>query len=402
MKKILIISPCNLPIPAYKGGAVETLIESIINQNELNKKLDIYLYCIYDENNISKVDEYNNTKFIFYKEPILINIFDKLLTIFLHMFNKENNKRYFKKIFIISRVKKLLLKKKFDKVIIENSEYLLRILKNKKISRKYENNFYYHLHNRMTNNVNINFLNKCNLIAVSKYIINDVKSLYNSFDLKNAYLLKNGINTNVFSKTLDNHYKELLYKKYGFSDKDFIILFVGRICIEKGIYELIKAFDKIDNKEIKLLIVGSHFFGDNSTSKFEIKIKKMVDSNNERIVFTGFIPHNDIWKYYKIANVCVLPSICEEAAGLTMVESIVSSTPLITTFSGGIPEYISSSNAIILKRGNLLVNDIMNNILMIKDNYKSIKKDSVAISSLFAKEYSEKNFFDNFIDILLK
>ena len=34
MKKVAIISSCSLPVPAVKGGAVETLIENIVKKNE--------------------------------------------------------------------------------------------------------------------------------------------------------------------------------------------------------------------------------------------------------------------------------------------------------------------------------------------------------------------------------
>lgn len=36
MKKICIVCVSGLPIPAIKGGAIETLVEHIINENEKN------------------------------------------------------------------------------------------------------------------------------------------------------------------------------------------------------------------------------------------------------------------------------------------------------------------------------------------------------------------------------
>ena len=37
MKNICFITQCSLPVPTVKGGAVETLVEYIINQNEIEK-----------------------------------------------------------------------------------------------------------------------------------------------------------------------------------------------------------------------------------------------------------------------------------------------------------------------------------------------------------------------------
>ena len=46
--KLAIVSPGFVPVPAVKGGAVEQLIEYVINANEIYHKYDIYLYKIND------------------------------------------------------------------------------------------------------------------------------------------------------------------------------------------------------------------------------------------------------------------------------------------------------------------------------------------------------------------
>ena len=49
MKKVLIITPCGLPVPAVKGGAVSTLMESIIKQNEINDQINLTVISSYDK-----------------------------------------------------------------------------------------------------------------------------------------------------------------------------------------------------------------------------------------------------------------------------------------------------------------------------------------------------------------
>ena len=46
--RILIISPGRLPVPAVRGGAVETLIESLLRYNEIEKKSTIDVVSLYD------------------------------------------------------------------------------------------------------------------------------------------------------------------------------------------------------------------------------------------------------------------------------------------------------------------------------------------------------------------
>ena len=49
MKNICFITQCSLPIPTTKGGAVETLVEYIVDENEREKKYNITVISVEDE-----------------------------------------------------------------------------------------------------------------------------------------------------------------------------------------------------------------------------------------------------------------------------------------------------------------------------------------------------------------
>ena len=73
MKKVLIVSPGGLPIPAVKGGAVETLIEYLINENELESN---FIFTVVScENNDARIKScnYNNTNFIYIRINAIFN-----------------------------------------------------------------------------------------------------------------------------------------------------------------------------------------------------------------------------------------------------------------------------------------------------------------------------------------
>lgn len=61
-----------------------------------------------------------------------------------------------------------------------------------------------------------------------------------------------------------------------------------------------------------------------------------------------------------MSDICVLPSIWDDPAPLAVIESLVSGKPLITTRSGGIPEYADEQSAIILERSDQLVDQLAN------------------------------------------
>ena len=403
--KTIIVSPCGLPIPAVKGGAVLTLIESIIIQNEINKKMELTVIGIHDKDAIEKSKKYKNTNFIFIKEPKICKIIDNLYEkIYTKISHKQHNqlKRYLWKIFIINYLKKILKKFDFDKVVLENSGYLLNVLKDRNIAKKYDNKVFYHLHNDIPDNIYINGLKKCKILSISEYLTKKIISVCGNEIKKNIFILKNGFNCEKFNQELTEKQKIELKDNLQIESDKKIILFAGRITPEKGIKELLEAYEKIDNDNIVLLIVGSHNFGANNTSNFEQNIKNKVESLKEKIKFTGYIDYDNMWKYYKLADLAVFPSIWEEPAGLTMLEATIASLPLITTRTGGIVEYLEEEQAIFVDNDEKIVNALTKKINDFFDNEKKYNKKMLCISKKLEKEYNEKIYYENFVKIILK
>jgi glycosyltransferase involved in cell wall biosynthesis len=102
---------------------------------------------------------------------------------------------------------------------------------------------------------------------------------------------------------------------------------------------------------------------------------------------------------YKMGDIAVLPSIWDEPAGMTMVETIASGLPLITTNSGGIPEYISNECSIILDRNDRLIDDIANSIKMLIDN-PSIREMMIQNGKKLSEIYNLKNYYKQFIKLI--
>ena len=64
MKRICLIAPGLLPVPATQGGAIETLMTSIVNQNELYKKLDLTVVTTFDDESKGLAESMRSTKFV--------------------------------------------------------------------------------------------------------------------------------------------------------------------------------------------------------------------------------------------------------------------------------------------------------------------------------------------------
>ena len=57
--KIGIVLPGKDPVPAVQGGAIETLIENFINENEIYKQCDITVYSYFNKEALIKSQKYD-------------------------------------------------------------------------------------------------------------------------------------------------------------------------------------------------------------------------------------------------------------------------------------------------------------------------------------------------------
>ncbi len=119
------------------------------------------------------------------------------------------------------------------------------------------------------------------------------------------------------------------------SKDDFIFGFVGRIVGDKGINELINAFNDISKKykNCKLILVGRY---EDQLDPLKKSTKKII-KENVNIIEIGF--KSDVKKYLSIINIFVSPSY-REGFGLSLIEANLMGKPVIATNITGYSEII--------------------------------------------------------------
>ena len=183
------------------------------------------------------------------------------------------------------------------------------------------------------------------IICVSEYLKNQV---YKIASPKRAVeVIYNGVDTIKFRKRLD--VRKQLRKRLGFSKSDKVLLFIGALIREKGIFELLEAFGKLMKMEskYKLLIVGD---GDERSAvlKYIERYKLKPD-----VLFLGAVSHDKIPEIMNVADVFVFPSHVEGLPNVVL-EALASELPVVTTSVGGIPEVIRSGyNGILIPPKNI-------------------------------------------------
>lgn len=400
--KVAIITSGYLPVPAVRGGAVENIVEDFIIKNEEYKNAEFEIFSIYDEKAKEVAKKYKYTNFYFIKPNKLILIIDKIIYFFFkNILKKEKTMSYryiIQRLYFLRKVSKKLQKENYDRVILENHATLFLTLKWHKNYVKYKDKYYYHIHNELKSTYGCEEIirNTKNIMCVSNYIKKQVEGVLNTPNATNVNKLANCININEFGNSSEKEKNETR-TKYNINKNDRILIFAGRLIREKGVKEVLLAVKKLEGMDnLKLLIVGSFFFDTEIKNDFENELKSIIDDIKDKVIFTGYVKYEEINQLYAIADIAILPSLWEEAAGLTIIESMASGLPIITTDSGGIPEYAKDGCAFILKRDENLVENIK---LKIKEllNDEEKRKQMANISKQNAKELNLDNFYNDLI-----
>lgn len=115
-----------------------------------------------------------------------------------------------------------------------------------------------------------------------------------------------------------------------------IILFLGRITIQKGADYFLKAAKKVleVNPDVYFIIAGT---GDMESQIIEETASMGI---SDKVLFAGFVQKEKLAHFYKMADLYVLPSI-SEPFGLTPLEAITCGTPALISKQSGVSEVIS-------------------------------------------------------------
>ena len=158
------------------------------------------------------------------------------------------------------------------------------------------------------------------------------------------------------------HSSQYLKKHYGI-DRDFL-LYVGGFSPRKNILGLIEAFNLVKNsykRDLKLVIIGT------KGPSYEIYRKKVDELNlSSSVIFTGFIPINDMPIFYSASKALVYPSFYE-GFGLPPIECMACGTPVIASNLTSMPE-VCQDAALLVDPYD--VDEIKENILTLLNNHK--------------------------------
>jgi glycosyltransferase involved in cell wall biosynthesis len=115
---------------------------------------------------------------------------------------------------------------------------------------------------------------------------------------------------------------------------------------DRVISNLVDAFygDRLSEMVRRQLTQGSHIYLDDLLT---------LAGGDERIGFHGVVSHAETIDFYRRARMLVFPSVWQEPSGFPTFEAQACGKPVVSTFSGGIPEYVEDGRTgILVARGD--------------------------------------------------
>ena len=155
----------------------------------------------------------------------------------------------------------------------------------------------------------------------------------------------NGIDTSYFNPDLfsaDN--TRQLKHDLGINEHDFVFIFVGRLVKDKGINELVQAFQKLHQQDpkVKLLLVGDYEYELDPLLPHTLEII----AENAGIIAVGF--QYDVRPYLALSHALVFPTYREGFPNVVMQAGAMNLPCIVTDINGCNEIIIQNRNGIII------------------------------------------------------
>ncbi|MFX1451364.1 MAG: glycosyltransferase [Promethearchaeota archaeon] len=222
-----------------------------------------------------------------------------------------------------------------------------------KLCKRYKIPFIYYLLEKYYTLVPRKFLEKFSKILEFKAMRNSDKNivLNNVFkdyvdkvcgDGKETEIIPGGIDLNRYKLDIEAHY---LKHKYGITEEDKVLFFMGWIYEFSGMKEVVQEIAKSIDKHLKLMIIGKGGLYD--------ELQRIVKNNKieDRVILTGWVSYDEIPQYISIANICLLPAykneVMRDIVPIKMYEYLAMGKPVIATRLPGIKKEFGENNGVL-------------------------------------------------------
>ena len=204
-----------------------------------------------------------------------------------------------------------------------------------------------------------------------------------------------GVDFNNYDIRKKTDFRREIRMKYGIAETDFVFGYVGRLNVDKGINELIEAFNQIPNA--KLMLVG--MLDTCNPPKSE---NMHYADQNPNVILTGNVESKEVAKYLAAFDIHVHPTY-REGFGMVLQEALAMGCPIITTDVPGPSEVVENKVSGILVAAqdtDSLYNEMLS---LMKDNARRERYSKCArerAEKFFERSIMLNNILDDYKKIL--
>ncbi len=168
------------------------------------------------------------------------------------------------------------------------------------------------------------------VIALSQFMKNIIVRQYGIHPDK-IDIVHNGIDDDTTPRPSEGRAQLSALKDAGYS----LVLFLGRITLQKGLDHLLRAAQRVvaHDKKVLFLVSGS---GDMERQMMEYSAELNIGQN---VLFSGFLRGREQHEAFRLADLFVMPSV-SEPFGLAALEAMKLGTPVIVSKQSGVAEAV--------------------------------------------------------------
>lgn len=183
-------------------------------------------------------------------------------------------------------------------------------------------------------------------------------------------------------------------RKYGLTKKDVVLFFMGWLYQFAGLKEVAAELSKLQNKRVKLLIVGE---GDAYSELQEMRERLNMQ---DQLILAGRRPYSEIPAFIVACDICLLPAYAEESVmqdivPIKMYEYMAMKKPVIASRLPGVMKEFGEGNGVVYIDKP---EDAIRKALELVE--KGVVQELGIKARKFAERYDWENIADEFEKIL--
>jgi glycosyltransferase involved in cell wall biosynthesis len=164
-------------------------------------------------------------------------------------------------------------------------------------------------------------------------------------------------------------------------------VFVGRLSPEKGTDTLIRAWQQLPH--VPLQIIG--------TGPEEANLQQGMAGNAE-VIFCGHLPHGEMLKRIKSAQVLLMPSVWYETFGRTIIEAYATGTPVIVSRLGAMTELVDEGKTgLLFDPGD--ADDLVQKVTWAMNHPQETAEMGIQARRVFLEKFGADNAYHRLMEV---